>query len=809
MRLDFPKFFALLFVTIVLASFARADSPTPQKISTRSGDLLILSKNGAQQIACPLQHTGVQAEISGLFARVRVKQIFRNPLNQSIEAVYVFPLPQSAAIDDMTMTIGARKIKGQIKPREEARQIYEAAKAKGQTASLLDQERPNIFTQSVANIAPNAQVVIEISYVESVKFEDGVYEWSFPMVVGPRYMPGTPTTQSGTGWSPDTTQVPDASKISPPVALPSTRAGHDINLQVRVNAGQGGGSTPLREIESTLHAVNIKQDNGGAMVSLANKNEIPNKDFVLRYKTASDEIGDAFFKHRDARGTFFSLMLQPPSRVTREQTVPRELVFVLDTSGSMSGFPIEKAKSVMSKALDNLGPRDEFNLITFSGDTHVLWPQPQAATPENLKAAQEFLASRQGGGGTEMMQAINAALEGQDKERVRVVCFMTDGYVGNDFQIIDAVKKNAGTARVFSFGIGNSVNRFLLDGMAQAGRGAVEYVTLAGDADAAANRFYQRINAPVLTDVSIDWGGLPVEEIYPKRVLDLFSSTPVFVLGRFKPDAKLPDKATITLRGRNAVGNFERRVRVKLKGGEDNEVLPSLWARQKIGWLMTQDMAGLQSGKFSDELKTEITNLGIEYRLMTQFTSFVAVEEKVVNVGGKNITVAVPVEMPAGVSYEGVFGAQGDRGVKTHFAIGPTFGADTGIGGQVGQSSGGSVSAGVGYDLRRNIGEFGSGPSTPAAKLAAPLRDLAGKVEKAVKPGEYSEGKLRVENYRVAVKIYLRNVKDETRAALQNLGFQKQWENETVVLLIGTIDVRKLDDLSKLESVTRIEPVET
>jgi len=262
-------------------------------------------------------------------------------------------------------------------------------------------------------------------------------------------------------------------------------------------------------------------------VRLKGKAEIPNRDFILRYDAAGRQIEEALLVHRSDSGDgFFTMILQPPERVTAQDVMPKELVFVLDTSGSMSGFPIEKAKETMKLALDGLYPQDTFNLITFSGDEHILFPQPVPATHENLAKAQAFLASRSGSGGTEMMKAIRAALDPSDaQDHVRIVCFMTDGYVGNDMEIISEIQKHP-NARVFGFGIGSSVNRFLLDKMAEHGRGEVEYVTLSDDGSAAAKRFHERIRNPLLTDISIDWSGLNVADVYPKRIPDLFSSKP-------------------------------------------------------------------------------------------------------------------------------------------------------------------------------------------------------------------------------------------------------------------------------------------
>ncbi|MDQ5846097.1 MAG: VIT and VWA domain-containing protein, partial [Acidobacteriota bacterium] len=477
------------------------------------GALQILDPNGKPKGECPLKQTTVKAEISGFLSRVVVTQEFENPFKEKIEAVYTFPLPQNAAVDDMTMLVGDRTVRGKILRREEAAAVYEAAKAGGQVASLLNQERPNIFTQSVANILPGEKVKITISYIETLKYENGAYEFVFPMVVGPRYIPGTSTNDAsrGNGASADTNRVPDASRITPKAIPAGMRAGHDVSLDITVDAG-----VSIDEISSKTHAIDMERPFATrAHVKLKDSSVIPNKDFVLRYDVAGKSITDALLTHRSVSGGFFTFILQPPEKVTVEDVTPKELVFVLDTSGSMNGFPIEKAKETMKLALDNLYPADTFNLITFAGDTQILFPEPVPATPENLRKAQAFLESRSGGGGTEMMKAIKAALEASDSQNhVRIVCFMTDGYVGNDMEIISEVQKHP-NARVFSFGIGGSVNRFLLEKMAEKGRGEVEFVALSDDGSAAARRFHERVRNPLLTDISIEWNGLPVSDVYP------------------------------------------------------------------------------------------------------------------------------------------------------------------------------------------------------------------------------------------------------------------------------------------------------
>src|SRR6266404_749490 len=497
------------------------------------GVLQAVDPNGKPKALCPLKHTDVKAQISGFLSRVTINQQFENPFKEKIEAVYTFPLPQNAAVDDMTMVVGDRTVRGKILRREEAEAVYEAAKTNGQTASLLNQERPNIFTQSVANILPGEQIKITISYVETLKYEDVSYEFIFPMVVGPRYVPGSATGPrvgaKGNGFAPNTDRVPDASRITPRPVPEGMRLGHDISLDVTLDAG-----VPIDGLSSKTHEVNVERpDDHRARITLKDQAAIPNKDFILRYDVAGRKIEDALLTHASDKGGYFTLILQPPLRVTAEDVTPKELVFVLDTSGSMYGFPIEKAKETMKLALDNLYPSDTFNLITFSGDEHILFPAPVPATKDNLAKAQAFLESRQGGGGTEMMKAIKASMDPSDaSDHVRIVCFMTDGYVGNDMEIIGEVQKHP-NARVFAFGVGGAVNRFLLDNMAKYGRGEVEYVALNDDGSAAARRFHERVRNPLLTDISVDWNGLPVADVYPKTIPDLFGAKPVILSGRY------------------------------------------------------------------------------------------------------------------------------------------------------------------------------------------------------------------------------------------------------------------------------------
>jgi Ca-activated chloride channel family protein len=614
--------------------------------------LRILDSKGKPGGLCPLKHTDVKAEVSGFLARVTLTQEFHNPMGEKIEAVYLFPLPQRSAVDQLTMDVGGRVIRGEIKRRNEAKRLFSQARTEGRVAALLDQERPNLFTHAVTNILPGASVKVTISYVETLHYEDGVYEFTFPMVVGPRYIPGK--TKRGDG--PDdgkpakagTDQVPDAARITPSHMPTGMRPGHDVSLEVTIDTG-----VPLEQITSELHEIEVDRDgNHQAVVRLKEKDAIPDRDFTLRFGVGGMQIADAVLAHRGERGGYFTLMLQPPSRVGVEDVTPKELVFVLDTSGSMDGLPIETARRVMRLALDGLYEHDTFNLITFAGDTQILFDKPVPATKENLRAANQLLEGKRGDGGTEMMKAIRAALADTDtQDHIRIVCFLTDGEVGNDLEIINEVQRHP-KARVFSFGIGNSVNRFLLDKMAEQGRGEVEYVFMnRGDrkddeaAADAAKRFYERVRSPLLTDISVDWNGLPVEDVYPKLLPDLFSAKPLFITGRYTGAAN----GVMLLRGKAAGADFLREINVELPESEErHDALASLWARTRIDDLMAQDYRGLQAGNMRKDVEEEITRLGLDYRLMTQFTSFIAVDEVVTAPGEAPHRIEVPVAAPNG-----------------------------------------------------------------------------------------------------------------------------------------------------------------
>ena len=504
------------------------------------------------------------------------------------------------------------------------------------------------------------------------------------------------------------------------------------------------------------------------------------------------------------RVDFFTLLLQPPDRVKTDEVTPKELIFVLDTSGSMSGFPIEKAKETMRLAIDGLNPHDTFNLITFAGDTHVLFPEPVPATPSNVRKAQAFLSSRRGGGGTEMMKAIRVALDPSDSQKhVRIVCFMTDGYIGNDMSILGEIQKHP-NARIFAFGIGSSVNRFLLDKMAEHGRGEVEYVGLNDDGSSAAHRFHERVQHPLLIDISVDWDDLDVSDIYPKQLPDLFSAKPLVLTGRYST----PGKTTIQLRGKVGGRAVVRKIDIELPGFEPNhDVLATLWARTKIADLMAQDYNRIQQGSPQLKVREAITQLGLDYRLMTQFTSFVAVEELIITEGGQPRRIEVPVELPEGVSYEGVFRSDDQPAVGFRSrSMRPAPMSQKFLGGIVAHESLSSAPV-----MADTIEEEDSSKrfKKPLSKLDFTLLVMVEKKEKG-KPFSTEES-ARLQDGKVMIQVWLMNSKAETLTQLKDLGFKIVTESKSSHLLIGYIPMEQLEPLSKLSVVryVTLQPLST
>jgi len=622
----------VLLICAFLLTLTFSAYATDDIMSASQGCLRTIKQNPGNEpvfLDLPLKHTSVNAFVSGFIARVDVVQTFTNDQNDTIEAVYVFPLPDNSAVDAMSMLIGKRKIIAVIKKRQEAEQIYQQARQNGQTAALLTQERPNIFTQSVANILSGDLIEIKISYVQDLRYDHGEYEFNFPMVVGPRFNPSS---------------VHDAARISPPVLRPNQRSGHDIDITLSIDAG-----VPIENLYSPSHRIARDQDYDRTVtLTLDSSDSIPNKDFIVRYDVTGKQPAIGLQTHNGDNGGFFSLMIQPQDEFSVEEITPKEMVFVVDCSGSMSGAPMAQAKALMRKAIKEMNPGDSFQIIRFSSSASKFSPVPLLNTRSNVQQALQYINSMSGGGGTMMIEGIKAALNYPlDPERMRMVLFLTDGYIGNETEIFGEINKRIGNTRLFSLGVGSSVNHYLLDRMADVGRGFVQYVRPDEDSQPAVELFYNRIRNPLITNISIDWDGLNVKDVYPALIQDLFSEQPVILHGRFSK----PGRGTIKVSGIVSGRPWEQEIDVNFPAEEPaNDVLSTLWARTRIENLMNRMNRG-----YRQDIEKDITDLALKFNLMSQYTAFVAVSEEIRRgPDGKMRTVQVPVELPEFVEYEAV-----------------------------------------------------------------------------------------------------------------------------------------------------------
>ncbi len=603
--------------------------------------------DGAEQVPLPLQHTAVDAAVAGHISTVRVKQQFANPFDTKIEAVYVFPLPEKAAVTEFLMVIGERTIRGILREKAEAEAIYRAARDQGYQASLLVQHRPNIFEQKVANIEPGKAIDVDITYFHTLAYKDGWYSFVFPTVVGPRFSPpGHPDPVHA---------LPRGGHMATPSATaveylaPTERSGHDLGISVRIDAG-----VRIEALTST-HEIIVKRDGpASATVQLADETTLPNRDFVLDFRVAGEAVKSNLLTYRDpdTGGGFFSLMLIPPIDTADVSRRAMEMVFVIDCSGSMEGRPLEQAKEAIATALGQLNPNDTFQIIRFSDDASQFGRQPVPATEENLAAARRYLANLNSQGGTWMIEGIKAALDfPHNPSRFRFVSFLTDGYIDNEVEILAEVHRRLGAARIFSFGVGSSVNRYLLERMARVGNGAVAYLGLNDSAEDVMGAFFERVSHAALTDVEIDWGGMTVSDTYPAQLPDLFVGRPLVVSGRFQGE---PTSVTVS-----GTVDGSRRAFL-LEAAEPGAAGPSIakvWARANIA-----DLSDRQAtvGDPHGELGDTIRRIALQYQLVSHYTSFVAVDSTEPTEGQYGVTVHQAAPVPAGVRYETTVATDGN-----------------------------------------------------------------------------------------------------------------------------------------------------
>jgi len=641
---------AVLFAAGIYVGVAAGQSECePGRVG--QGSLLYRSPVSGKYSEVPLVHTDAALDIRGQVAAATVTQRYVNSGSEPVEAVYVFPLPHDAGVYDLEIRIGNRVIRSEIHEREEAKRIYEAAKSEGKRAAIVEEERPNIFTASVANIMPGDQIDVRLRYVEPLKWEAGKMRIVFPMVVGPRYIPGTPAVgHDGTGWAADTNAVADGSRITPIVRHEENRNGHDISVSADLDAGFEAAT-----VTSVSHEVTVRRSaNGRQHVELTNEATLPNKDFILEVaQAASTKPKTALFLSpgNDSGETQFLLAAYPPTVQPKERG-PVEMMYMIDVSGSMMGTSIEQARGALLQALDRLTARDRFGILAFSSGYDEFSPVTLVATPENVAAAREYVRSLHAGGGTEMLPALEHLMQ---KPRVpgtaRHIILLTDGDLGNEEQIFAAMRKDLGDARLYTVAIGSAPNLFLATKMAQFGRGTFTHIADNHEIEAQMTHLFSSIENPVLTDVKVTFEGVEVADVYPERTPDLFTGQPLLIYGRIARGRT----GTAVLTAREGNESYEVRIPFDAAKATFHPGITTMWARQRVEDLMDSWREADPNGQA--EIKAKIIAHAIRYRLVTRFTSLVAVEQVVVNTGGAPKTVPVPTEFPEGWKMEGVFGA--------------------------------------------------------------------------------------------------------------------------------------------------------
>lgn len=613
-----------------------------------------------RQIRFPALKTDITADIRGDLAAVTVVQSFTNPTGVALNATYLFPLNKDAAVHAMNMEVGDEIVTATIMKKKQAEQTFETARKEGKAAALLTQHRPNMFTQNIANLMPGLPVKITLRYTQSVPRIDNAYELVVPLIVGPRYNPGAPSAQVAgddvvpTGqWRVD---VPPAYPEVAGLTIPDTIDRDRVSIRVNLVSAVG-----IKAVSSATHTVVEQGTDTEKTVTLADGRAIDNKDFVLRYRLAGQTTEAGFLAHKDQRGGFFSLLIEPPEVPAANDITPREMVFVLDTSGSMSGIPMEASKTFMKHALANLRPDDYFRIIRFGSDASEFADQPVRATAANIRSGLSFVRGLTTGGGTEIPNAIIKAFSmRQAANTLRIVVFLSDGYIGNEADVLQLISTAIGDARIYAFGVGTSVNRYLLAEMARKGRGFARFVDPTEDGHVSAIAMAGKLETPVLTDIEIDWGKLDATALAPAVIPDLFAGDSIRVQGRFSETGRHTVKVHGLVNGRRA----ELPLTVDLPAaGETPESasIPLIWARSRIAEqmrLMTTQLHLRQPPRSNAEIESDVTDLGLNFSLATKWTSFVAVSKKVVNTEPALAQSGnVPLHMVEGVT-EKAYGTQ-------------------------------------------------------------------------------------------------------------------------------------------------------
>ncbi len=611
------------------------------------GALLTPSTEPGMYHTMPTLHTNVRIRAHGISARVTIRQRFENPNPDWLEGIYVFPLPDDAAVTRLRMVIGEKIIRGEIQERRKAKQTYEKAKSAGVKTSLVEQERPNVFTASVANIGPGESITIELDYVNMLRYQDGEFSIRVPLVTGPRYIPGTAireqVRQSGTGWALDTDLVPDASRVTPPVTPPGLQYSNPVTIDLELDTGFSIG-----RIESSYHRAGIQHSGQTARLQIDTPVEA-DRDFELTWAPRRGDVPRAaLFTERFEEETYALLLVVPPGdEHTQEQAQARNLTLVIDTSGSMQGLSIAQATAAASFALDKLGPDDTFNLIQFNSSTHKLFPAARQATAETIARAQRYLASLSAEGGTEMAGALKAALgPNADHGRVRQVVFITDGSVGNERHLLGIIEDQLGDARLFTVGIGSAPNAFFMRRAAEFGRGTFTFIGNITEVSEKMSDLFLKLRFPLMTNVEVSWPGAGGVDAWPARIPDLYHGEPLIAASRMQTPA-----SEVNLSGKLAGQPWT--FTAPLGATATAEGVAAIWARQKIKELMDRQF----TGGATDSNRQQIVDLSIKHHLVSRYTSLVAVDVTPVRSStGKLYSRNIPTKLPHGWSYGHVFG---------------------------------------------------------------------------------------------------------------------------------------------------------
>jgi Ca-activated chloride channel family protein len=620
-------FFSFIFSMLMLIASGAQGQPMEEANKTLSPYFFVKSDDPVVD-QLPLKSTSADVKVVGVIADVIVTQIYKNEGKKPLEAIYIFPASTRAAVYGMKMTIGKRTIIAKIQERKEARRQYEEAKQQGKSASLLEQQRPNVFQMNVANILPGDVIQVELKYTELLVPTDGIYEFVYPTVVGPRY-----SNQSSE------TALPSQRWVDNPYLHQAESPTYTFDIKTDLAAG-----LPIQNVACASHKVDIHYDGPSRATIKLDPTEKSggNRDFILKYQLAGGKVQSGLLLSEGEKENFFLLMLQPPKRVIASQIPPREYVFIVDVSGSMHGFPLDISKKLLKDLIGNLRHTDKFNVLLFSGGSSLMSEQSLPATSENIQHAINLIEKQRGGGGTELLPALKRALSLTRSEGYsRSVVIATDGYVTVEEEVFDLIRKNLGDANMFTFGIGSSVNRHLLEGMARVGMGEPFVITKLEETREKAEKFRKMIESPVLTKIKVDFGKFSVYDVEPLSIPDVFADRPVIVFGKWrgKPAGE------ITLHGITSSGSYANKIDLREeKPFRSNSALQYLWARHRIALL-----SDYNSLRQNDERIKEVTQLGLTYNLLTAYTSFIAVDTEVRLVNGKAVTVKQPLPMPEGV----------------------------------------------------------------------------------------------------------------------------------------------------------------